>query len=80
MFTVSNLEKSLDISEMVAKNDLRIHVEFVRAQRMGELVQRIQQSSVKILQLSQRDWSCYFFLSIPNYVSARLLYHTKGIK
>jgi hydroxypyruvate isomerase len=53
MFTVSNLEKSLDISEMVARNDLRIHVEFVRAQRMGELVQRIQQSSVKILQLQQ---------------------------
>ncbi|CAO3682681.1 unnamed protein product [Umbelopsis vinacea] len=53
--TADNLEKSLDISEMVARNDLRIHVEFVRAQRMGELVQRIQQSSVKILQLSQRD-------------------------
>lgn len=55
MFTSRNLEKSLAISDMVASDELGISLDFVRAQRMGELVHCIQQSSIKMLQLQQRS-------------------------
>jgi hypothetical protein len=48
------LEKSLEISDMVASDELGINIDFVRAHRMGELVHRIQQSSIKMLQLQQQ--------------------------
>ncbi|KAG2182397.1 hypothetical protein INT43_007327 [Umbelopsis isabellina] len=44
-----HLEKSLQISDMVADDDLGLGIEFVRSRRMGEFVQRIQQSSVQLL-------------------------------
>jgi hypothetical protein len=55
MFTYRNLQRSVEISDMVASDDLGISVDFIRAHRMGELVQRIQQSSVKMLQLQQQS-------------------------
>ncbi|KAI9287049.1 nuclear pore protein 84/107 [Umbelopsis sp. AD052] len=50
-----NLEKSLEISDMVANDDFGINSDFVRAHRMGELVHRIRQSSIKMLQLQQQQ-------------------------
>ncbi|GAB5591599.1 Nucleoporin nup84 [Umbelopsis nana] len=44
-----NLQKSLEISDMVASDEFGIHVEFVRAHRMGELVQRLQKTYIKML-------------------------------
>jgi hypothetical protein len=49
------LEKSLAISDMVASDEFGISLDFVRAQRMGELVHCIKQSSIKMLQLQQRS-------------------------
>lgn len=46
---IRHLEKSLQISDMVADDDLGLGMEFVRSRRMGEFVQRIQQSSVQLL-------------------------------
>lgn len=49
MFTFRNLQKSLEISDMVASDEFGIHVEFVRAHRMGELIQRLQKTYIKML-------------------------------